>query len=163
MKRRILIAAAAAAVAAAGGAAVLVAQPAGLPGHLAKADTDGNGQVSLAEFRQGAATMFAAIDSDRDGRATEAEMRSHHDKMRAGHGGHGPHRAKPGGGHGGEGAKRGPRMGLGHADADGDGAVTVAEFQSKAEQHFALLDSDKNGSITSEEVHAAHRGRGARH
>lgn len=51
--------------------------------------------------------------------------------------------------HGGpRGGMKGPMMGLGKADADGDRAVTRAEFVTAALQRFDAVDTDKDGKIT---------------
>jgi hypothetical protein len=142
--------AAAAALLASG--AALYAKEGGPRGPMAKFDSDSNGTITLAEARAGAAKMFAGADSDKDGRVTHEEMRAFHGKM----GGH--HR---GGGHAG-GHKAGPPKGDRpggpmHLDADGDGAVTLAEAQGGIERHFGQIDTDRDGSITAAEIEAAHR------
>lgn len=43
------------------------------------------------------------------------------------------------------------------ADADGDGLVTLAEFEADAERVFGLLDTDQNGSIDGFETQAYER------
>jgi EF hand domain-containing protein len=145
-KVRIGLGAAAAALLAAG--AALYAHPGG-GGPMKHFDADGNGAITLAEARAGAATMFAGADANKDGRVTEEEMRAFHGKM----GGH--HRGGHRGGHGGppEGEHHGGPM---HLDADGDGAVTLAEAQSGIEQHFARIDANRDGSITEAEMRTAH-------
>jgi hypothetical protein len=146
-KLRIGLAAGAAAALLAGGAG-LYANSGGLRGPMAKFDADGNGAVTLAEARAGAATMFAGADADKDGRVTADEMRAFHGKE----GGH--HRGSHGGryapGH--DGRPGGPL----HFDADGDGAVSLAEAQSGIERHFGEIDSNRDGSLTAQEVRAAH-------
>jgi hypothetical protein len=143
-KLKIGLGAAATAALLAGGA-IAYADAGGLHGPLAKFDADGNGAVTLAEARAGAAQMFAGADSDKDGKVTVDEMRAFHGRE----GGHhrGPHPGGP------EGPRPGGPM---HLDADGDGAVTLAEAQAGIERHFAQIDSNRDGSITAEEVQAAH-------
>jgi hypothetical protein len=135
-----------AAVLLAGGAA-LYAQGEG--GPMRHFDADGNGAVSLAEARAGAATMFAGADADKDGRVTGEEMRAFHGKMDDHH--RGPH-----GGHDGPPRPEGGPGGPMHLDSDGDGAVTLAEAQAGIERHFARIDADRDGSITEAEMRAAH-------
>jgi hypothetical protein len=152
-KLRIGLGAAAAAALLAGGAA-LYAETGGPHGPMAMFDADGNGAISLAEAREGAAKMFAGADVDKDGRVTHEEMLAFHGKMGAHH--RGPHGGGPGGPppHAmGDGKPGGPM----HLDADGDGAVTLAEAQGGIEQHFAKIDADRDGSITEAEMRAAHR------
>lgn len=137
------------------------AQPPGGHDPMAMLDADGNGQVSLAEIRRHAAQAFREIDSNGDGRATPDEFRAHHGKMMAAHGGHrgpppGVERRGPPPGEGGPGGPGGPphvRM-----DADGDGAVSLAEFTAGIEAHFAKADANGDGNVTREEMQAAHRG-----
>ncbi|HEX8571678.1 MAG TPA: hypothetical protein VF759_02875 [Allosphingosinicella sp.] len=154
---RIGLGAAAAAALLAGGA--LYANAGGPRGPMAKFDSDGNGAVSLAEARAGAAKMFEGADSNKDGRVTQEEMRAFHAKM-----GHG----KPGGHHRGGGHHGGPPKGDAgrgpmHLDSDGDGALSLAEAQSGIERHFVEIDSNRDGSITEAEMRAAHEAhRGAR-
>jgi hypothetical protein len=145
---KIGLAAAAAVAALTAGGAALYAQAGGLRGPMAHFDADGNGAVTLAEARAGAAKMFAGADTNRDGRATEEEMRAFHGKMGDGHrGGHKGGHGSPGGGRPG-----GPM----HLDADGDGALTLAETRSGIDAHFARIDSNRDGSITEAEMRAAH-------
>lgn len=149
-KLRMGLGAAAAAVLLASGAA-LYAGTGGAGGPMARFDSDGNGAISLAEARAGAAKMFTGADADKDGRVTRGEMAAFHGKM----GGH--HR---GGGHGG--AHGGPPKGGGkpggpmHLDSDGDGAITLAEAQGGIERHFGEMDGDRDGSISEAEMRAAH-------
>ncbi|MGZ8285108.1 MAG: EF-hand domain-containing protein [Allosphingosinicella sp.] len=150
-KMKLGLAAAAGAVALTAGGATLYAQGGGPRGPMAKFDSDSNGAITLAEARAGAARMFAGADADKDGRATHEEMMAFHGKMgdhpRGGHkGGHGGK-----GGPGGKGGK-GPM----HLDADGDGALTLAETQSGIDAHFAKMDSNRDGSIDEAEMRAAH-------
>lgn len=155
---RMGLGAAAAAALLAGGAALYA--DTGGHGPMAHFDADGDGAISLAEARAGAAKMFAGADSDKDGRVTHEEMRAFHGKMGGAH--RGPH----GGGHEGgpplhargEGKPGGPM----HLDADGDGAVTLAEAQGGIERHFGELDSNRDGSITEAEMRAAHEAHRAR-
>lgn len=141
---------------AAGAAALTLAAAAafafGGAGHdpMAMFDTDRNQALSLAEVRQGAQTMFAKVDGNKDGRVTAEEFHAHHRAAGDRRGGHkgkdGPPKAKHGG-------PNGPL----HMDKDGDGAVSVAEMQSEMESHFARADADRDGSVTRSEMEAAHR------
>ena len=149
-KLKIGLAAAAGAVALTAGGATLYAQGSGLRGPMAKFDADSNGAITLAEARAGAGAMFAGADSDKDGRVTHEEMRAFHGKM----GDH--HRGDRKGGHGGPDGKRGGKGGPMHLDADGDGALTLAEAQSGIDAHFAKIDSNRDGSIDEAEIRAAH-------
>lgn len=146
------LAAAAGAVALTAGGATLYAQSGGMRGPMAKFDADSNGAITLAEARAGAARMFAGADVNRDGRATHEEMMAFHGKMGDHH--KGAHKGGHGGGHhkGGHEGGKGPM----HLDADGDGALTLAEAQSGIDSHFAKMDSNRDGSIDEAEMRAAH-------
>jgi hypothetical protein len=152
-KMKIGLAAAAGAVALMAGGATLYAQSGGLHGPMAKFDADSSGTISLAEARAGAAKMFAGADANKDGRATQEEMMAFHVKMGDHHrGGHGGPHGGPGGGRSG-----GPMQ----LDADGDGALTLAETDAGIQRHFGEIDTNGDGTITEPELrvaHAAHRG-----
>lgn len=51
---------------------------------------------------------------------------------------------------------KGPMMGFGKADADGDRSVTKAEFVAAALQRFDAMDGNKDGKVTPQERRAAH-------
>jgi Ca2+-binding EF-hand superfamily protein len=136
------------------GAALLVAgaagsQPPGGHDPMRMLDADGNGSVSIAEFRQHAAAMFQKFDPDGDGRVTVAELRARHEAMMS----HRPGGPPP------EGERRGPPRPprLEQADSDGNGVVTLAEFTAMVEKHFSAADANGDGSVTPEEFEAAHR------
>ncbi|SOB87757.1 EF hand [Sphingomonas guangdongensis] len=48
------------------------------------------------------------------------------------------------------------------ADANGDGAVSRAEFVARAEARFARIDTDRNGSLSRDERRAGRPDRGRR-
>lgn len=147
-KLRMGLGAAAATALLAGGAA-LYANTGG-HGPMAHFDADGNGAITLAEARAGAAKMFAGADTDKDGRVTQAEMRAFHGKMGGHHRGGDHHGGPP------KGDRPGGPM---HLDSDNDGSVTLAEAQGGIERHFGEIDSDRDGSITEAEMRAAHEAR----
>ncbi len=157
-KLRMGFGAAVAAALLAGGAALYANT--GMRGPMAHFDSDGNGAITLAEARAGAAKMFAGADSDKDGRVTQEEMRAFHGKMGAHHRGKdkgGDHGGRPS--HAGGDRKPGGPM---HLDSDGDGALTLAETQSGIERHFGEIDSNRDGSVTEAEMRAAHEAHRAR-
>jgi hypothetical protein len=65
---------------------------------------------------------------------------------------------------------RGGMMGHGHGaamrvifalmDSDGDGTVSLQEFQAAHEKIFKAMDTDKDGTLTLEEIQAFMRGTG---
>lgn len=136
----------------------------GMPGGAAmfdNADTDNDGQVTLAEFKAPLVERFKQADADSDGSVTAEEISAAMDAMRA------ERRA------GGEGNKRwggkGPR-GHGGAerllervDVDGDGAVTLAELDNRQTKMFALMDIDDSGAIDADELPRRMAHRGERH
>jgi hypothetical protein len=141
----------------------LHAQPPGPRPHdpMAMFDADRDGNISLAEIRDGSARLFQSIDVNGDGRVTKDEMQAHHAKMM------GAHRGPPPGGHMGPppGGHMGPPPGAPHGpprfedlDSDHDGAITPAEFQSHLEQHFTQVDTNHDGVLSHDELAAAHRG-----
>jgi len=88
------------------------------------------------------------------------------------------HHAKEGAGMGGEGGMMGHRM-MGHGmmsrggmmvrhfamriifalmDSDGDGTVSLQEFQAAHEKIFKVMDANKDGVLTPEEIQAFVRG-----
>lgn len=149
--------------------------------RFARLDTDGSGEVTRAEMdahhearkarmearrtgpdgqrldygveradRRG--ERFARLDTDNSGGLSQAELQ-------AGREARGGRRD----------GKRGQRMGgrrdggmrmmhgmLRQADADGDRAVTRAEFDAALASHFARIDTDGNGAIGEAERKAAH-------
>lgn len=133
-------------------------------GHdpMAMFDKDGNDALSLAEVRQGAQAMFAKVDADKDGKLSQDELRAHHRMMGGPHHKGGGHH-KAGGRLAGEGGAPGeagpPAGGHGpmHMDADGDGAISLAEAQSMLEGHFTRADANRDGSVNRAEMEAAHR------
>lgn len=158
--RMILIGAGGAATLGLAAAAALALAPERPHGPMAMFDADKNQVLTLAEVRQGARTMFARIDANKDGRATEEELRAHHEAMGKAHrGGHGGGDYDRGPGEGGPppgGPHRGGPMEM---DSDGDGALTLAEVEAGLNAHFTEADSNRDGSVTQAEMDAAHRAR----
>jgi EF hand len=133
-------------------AAVAMAAPGS--DRFAKLDADGNGSVTRAEIDARTADRFAKLDGDRDGFVTKAEMTAHHEAMKA-------KRAERAAKHGGDNAKhaehRAERAGergdyFARRDADNDGRLSLAEFQAGGAKRFERLDSDKNGTVTRDEM-----------
>lgn len=143
--------------------------------HAQRADTDGDGRISQAEFVGRRVERLTAADADRDGSVTREELRAQgHARMQQraearfarldansdgalsreeftaarANGARRPMRA-----HGGPG-RPGPRMAA-HGGPRGErGPINVAEVQAKAEQAFTRLDADHDGFVTAEEARA---------
>ncbi|HEV2081545.1 MAG TPA: EF-hand domain-containing protein [Brevundimonas sp.] len=107
MKRTLIIGGLAALTLTAGGVAVAQQVPQDPPRH-ARGDKDGDGRVSKAEFVDGRLARLTALDADRDGTVSAAEMQAGREARRA----------------------AGADRAFGRMDANGDGAVTRAEFDA---------------------------------
>lgn len=123
---------------------------------FARMDANNDGRLDAADRTAREAARFARLDTDKNGSISPAEMSARHARGAEG-AGRGDH-------------KRGHRMGgnrmggRGHgmmmmrmADADSDQAVSQAEFAARALQHFDSADSNKDGSLTLAERRAAHQ------
>ena len=55
----------------------------GMRGMMAKADTNGDGRLTLQEFQTHALARFDRADADSDGTVTQAERKAAHEAMRA--------------------------------------------------------------------------------
>lgn len=123
--------------------------------HFAKLDTNGDGQVTKdereAQHKARADERFKALDADGNGQVSRAEFDAAHEKRAA-------ERGAQGGGErwGHRGRHHGMRGMHGMMDANKDGTVTKAEFQSRAFAMFDRLDTNKDGQVTKEERDAAH-------
>lgn len=136
---------------------------------FAKMDANKDGKIDAtdraARHAEMQAKRFAALDANSDGSVSKAEWDQHgadraakraerkekrvaaagetgegkRDGMRGHHGKRGGHGMR--GGHG----------GWMKADADGDKAITQAEFQTAALARFDRLDANKDGQVTAEE------------
>ena len=120
------------------------------PRGLARLDVDKDGFISQAEAKDHRiADKFAELDGDKDGKLSREELQA--GKGRGKHGeGHG--RRDP--------AERAAHM-LAKFDANKDGAIGKDELgeHPRLGEHFAELDTDKDGKLTSAELQAM-KGRG---
>jgi hypothetical protein len=150
-----------------------------------KADADGNGTISRAEAQAGATARFARMDANKDGKIDQADRQLRRETMKtrrfeqmdtdhngqltkaefmaaSGQRGGGRHvaandqgdatMARRGRGHG----RRGGMMGMARmADADRNGAITQAEFQTASLSRFDAMDANKDGQVTQAERQAA--------
>lgn len=120
------------------------------------ADKDGKltPQDRAVRGKDRADRMFAALDTDGNGQISRAEFDAGRDKRmdrREAHDGRGKGMGRMG--HRGPG---GPGMGAmrGKMDADGDKIVTREEFQAQALAMFDRADANKDGTVTPEERQA---------
>lgn len=126
-------------------AAALLALSAGAAAAQAapKADTNGDGKVSLAEFKAARVATTLRADTNKDGKVSKAELEAVAAR-----------RAAKGGG---EGKGGGGRM-FGMMDANNDGFLTHPEIEKMVERRFQRLDVNGDGSLSAAEMQAAKRG-----
>lgn len=103
---------------------------------LARIDINGDEMISRAENRAAAEARFARMDVDKDGTIEAGEFGADGERIAARGERRGP------GAHGGH-----DRGGTMMADANGDGAVTRAEFDAASAQRFARMDSNGDGKL----------------
>lgn len=124
------------------------AQPA--PGKAARPDADGDGKVTLAEFKASRAAHMMRMDTDRDGKLSRAEFEAGMAARKA--------KAEAKGMAGkGKGPGDGSRM-FGRLDGNGDGALDKVELGKMAERRFGRMDADGDGVLTAAERQAGRRG-----
>ena len=132
--------------------------------RFTEADSDGNGELSAEEMAARQALRdaerterraalrerkFAALDKDGSGGLSQAELEAG-DAMRAQKRSKRYDRRGKG--------ERSMRL-IGRADANGDKAVTLEEFEQSEEARFARLDTDQSGTISAAELDAARQAR----
>ena len=96
-----------------------------------RADADGDGTVSLAEFETAFADRLTTADGDGNGIITAAELAQSLEDQRK--------------------ERRAERM-LRRFDANRDGSVTVEEIRAHASERFGRLDRDGDGAIALSEL-----------
>jgi hypothetical protein len=116
----------------------------GRPGHhghwdrmmLTEMDADKDGTVTRAEIDAHEAARAAEIDADKNGTITVDELVAHHEKMRQQHM-----------------AERLKAM-----DQNGDGNVSLDEYEAARTWRMARLDRNGDGKIEPDEMQSHHRG-----
>ncbi len=93
---------------------------------FARCDTDGNGQISRAEFDACSKMRFEQVDANKDGKATLEEFQAQSMAKR----------------------QQRQQMMFQQMDTSGDGAVTPDEFDSMHDTRFEQIDADGDGAIT---------------
>lgn len=116
---------------------------------LQRYDADGDGMITLQEFRSRGAEAFTQLDTDGDGRLSAEELAA----AGRGWGRHGKGRgeAQPQQ----DAEQRRARMhqrGFARMDADGDGFVSRAEFDAARMSRFNALDANGNSVIDADEI-----------
>lgn len=122
----------------------------GNPGQhfLEQWDADADGSVTPAEVAAKRSEVFAMFDQDNNQILAAAEwaLVEEHMSMEMGHGGagHGMNMAGPG---------KAIHEGMTPAfnDADGDGNVTLAEFEAASAKLFPLMDGNADGAVTADD------------
>ena len=114
---------------------------------LARMDANQDGKLDQADRAARQSQTFARLDTDKDGKLSQQEFavaQARREGMVAG-------RRMAG--------QRGPGDGRGMmarmADTNQDGAISRDEFLAAQGKRFAMMDADKNGTVTAEERQAA--------
>lgn len=126
-------------------------------------DTDSDGKITQAELDAHAAARFTEADTDGDGKLSADEMLA---RMQA----RAAEREEQRAGQKAERMSKGAARMIERRDTDGDGFLSAEEMKPKnGGDIFAKLDTDEDGAITKEEMEAARekfqdrRGEGKRH
>ena len=99
-----------------------------------RADANGDGMVSLAEFQARARDNQAKFDTDKDGKISLSEWSER------------PAAKK---------SKRDPQKQFSRLDQNKDGAIDVAEIDRISARRFNMIDSDGDGSLSKQERKAS--------
>ena len=132
--------------------------------RFAKMDANSDGVLNEADKAARVKQQFAKLDADKNGAISEAEfvaaregrMEKREDRREKRMGRGGPEGKM--GRHGGRGHGGGMKM-LAMADANGDKAVSKAEFRAAAEARFAKADANSDGTISADERKAGRKGK----
>ena len=94
-------------------------------------DADSSGDVTFEEFSAAMKSRLGSADADSDGKMTVEEIANEISRIRA--------------------ERQAKRM-VERFDTDGDGALTLAEIESRQQKMFALLDRNDDGKLVKEEM-----------
>lgn len=120
-------------------AALVVAGPAAAqPANLSGMDRNKDGLISRIEYRSELVSGSMRFDKNKDGRVAKAEL---------------PGVARL------PGAKGVVDRIYKMTDSDGDGALSAAEFATRAEVRFREIDADGDGQLSQAEIKSAPRQR----
>ncbi len=131
---------------------------------FARVDADRDGRITQTDRQQMASKMgnrapgkargdqWAKLDTNADGSISKSEWDAAKASRGERRGARGDHAG--GGRHGG--GKMGGAM-LKMADANNDGAITLAEARVAATAHFDRADTNRDGNLTREEMRAGHQ------
>ncbi|MGO4447667.1 EF-hand domain-containing protein [Phyllobacterium sp. TAF24] len=97
-----------------------------------KADTNGDGTISLAEYQTAARTRLFKLDTDGDGKLSLEEWLK---------------RPAP------KNAKRDPAAVFNRLDTNHDGFIDAAEMDIVSKKRFERLDKNSDGQLSKEERH----------
>ena len=126
-----------------GGASVAYANAGNFKGmNFAQMDTNGDSFLTKDEVQGRVLARFDELDTDNSGTLSSDEL-SALKKGRAG--------------------KNGKRATFAEMDKNGDGALAKDEVWGRLSVHFDQLDTDKNGTLSSDELSALKKGRGGKH
>ena len=104
-------------------------------------DTNGDGKLSPDEHAAGARRMFDAMDANKDGKVTVAEMEGAHQRVT------------------GKKATKGEMPAadkIKAVDTDGDGVLTAEEHRAASKSMFERMDTNHDGFVTREELAVGH-------
>lgn len=110
---------------------------------MARPDANGDGKVTLAEFKTSRVAMMMRADASKDGKLSKAEMEAVGGK-RAGKGG--------------EDGKGGSGRMFGMMDANRDGFLTASEIEKMVERRFSRMDVNGDGALSAAEMQAGRKG-----